>query len=272
MDVRTALGLPRWGARALVVGLATSLLPIGAAAFGQIPPAAQPKAPPRGPSANSAPQPQAGARTIAQPPAAEAQAPQLIYSPWTKVCLKGQEANAPQACFTAKDGRVESGMLVVGAVLIEPEGEAKKFLRITLPLGMQLSEGTRVIVDKSQPLTAPYSTCLANGCMADYVASEELIGNMKSGEGLVVQGTNNQGQVIRLVVPLNDFGKAYDGPPTDPKVSEQQQKKLRDDLQKRAEEAREKLEEQQQKRLQDDMQKRAEEVREKLLESLRPSR
>jgi invasion protein IalB len=264
MDVRTALGLPRWGARALMLGLTTSMLPIGTMAFAEAPPTAQPKEPTRGPLAKSVPLPQADPRrTEAKPPVAEAQAPQLIYSPWMKVCLKGQEANARQACFTTKDGRVESGMLVVAAALIEPDG-AGKFLRITLPLGMQLLQGTRIIVDKGEPLTAPYGSCLANGCMADYGASQELIGNMKGGEALMVQGINSQGQVMSLVLPLAGFGNAYDGPPTDPKASEQQQKKLRDDLQKRAEEAREKLEEQQHKRLQDDMQKRAEEAREKL--------
>ena len=43
----------------------------------------------------------------------------------------------------------------------------------------------------------------------------------------------------------SDFAKAYDGPPTDPKVFEEQQKKLQDELQKRAEDARKRLESQQ---------------------------
>ena len=30
---------------------------------------------------------------------------QLIYQPWTKFCMKGQDANAKQVCFTGKDGR-----------------------------------------------------------------------------------------------------------------------------------------------------------------------
>ena len=96
---------------------------------------------------------------------------QLIYSPWTKFCLKGQEANAKQVCFTGKDARIESGMPVVAAVLIEPEGEPKKILRVTLPLGMQLVHGTRVIIDQNQPMTAPYVICFTNGCMADYEAT-----------------------------------------------------------------------------------------------------
>ena len=81
------------------------------------------------------------------------EAPQLIYSPWTKFCLKGQEANAKQVCFTGKDGRVESGQPVVAAVLIEPDGEPRKILRVTLPLGMSLQPGTRVIIDQGQPMT-----------------------------------------------------------------------------------------------------------------------
>jgi invasion protein IalB len=252
MNVRIASGPARPGARALVLALTTTVLAItlGATAFAQAPPAApaQPKAAPRPPAAaapKGAPQPQKPAEAPQQPSAGEAQQPQLIYSPWTKFCLKGQEANAQQVCFTGKDGRIESGMPVIAAVLIEPEGDAKKVLRVTLPLGMQLPQGTRVIVDQGQPMNAPYIICFTNGCMADYEASAELIGKLKKGQGLVVQGINSQGQPISLVLPLTDFGKAYDGPPTDPKVFEEQQKKLQDDLQKRAEEARKKLEGQQ---------------------------
>jgi invasion protein IalB len=249
MNVRIASGSARPGARALAQSasaLTTALLAIAVCttAFAQAPPPAQPKAAPRPPAAKAPP---AQKPPEAPPPAAnEAQQPQLIYSPWTKFCLKGQEANAQQVCFTGKDGRIESGMPVVAAVLIEPEGQdAKKVLRVTLPLGMQLPQGTRVIVDQGQPMNAPYIICFTNGCMADYEASAELIGKLKKGQGLVVQGMNSQGQPISLVLPLNDFGKAYDGPPTDPKVFEEQQKKLQDDLQKRAEEARKKLEAQQ---------------------------
>jgi len=220
--------------------------------------------PPPAPAAPAAPKP-APAKKPAKPPAAPAQAAppaegqppaqgqaqgggdqvQLIFSPWTKFCLKGQEANAKQVCFTGKDARIESGMPVVAAVLIEPEGEPKKILRVTLPLGMQLVHGTRVIIDQNQPMTAPYVICFTNGCMADYEANADMIAKMKSGQGLVVQAINSTGQPISLVLPLTDFAKAYDGPPTDPKVFEEQQKKLQEELQRRADEARKKLESQQ---------------------------
>ena len=130
-------------------------------------------------------------------------------------------------------------------MLIEPDGEPRKILRITLPLGMSLQPGTRAIIDQGQPMTAPYVICFNNGCMADYEASQALVDTMKKGQGLVVQGINGAGQPISLVLPLNDFAKAYDGPPTDPVELEKRKKQLQEEMQRRGEELRKKLEGQQ---------------------------
>jgi invasion protein IalB len=223
---------------------------VGSVAFAQVPPAAQQKAapvkpPPATPATPATPK--AGATTQQKPgdapaPSDAGQPPQLVFSAWEKVCKNAQETNGQPFCYTAKDGRFESGMLAISAALIEPEADQRKILRVTLPLGVLLPQGTRVIVDQGQPMSAPYVICLLNGCVAEYEASAELVGKMKKGQGLMVQGVGAQGQVVSLGVPLTDFSKAYDGPPTDQKVFEDQQKKLQDDLQRRAEEARKKLE------------------------------
>ena len=171
------------------------------------------------------------------------QQPHLMYSPWIKICNKNQQdPKAKQVCVTAKDGRLENGMPVAAIALIEPEGADKKLLRVTVPLGMQLQHGTRMIVDQEQPLTAPYFMCFPNGCMADYEATNDVIGKLKKGKQITIQAINMNGTPISLPLPLVDFAKAHDGPPTDPKVFEEQQRKLQEELQKKAEEARKKLE------------------------------
>ena len=263
MNFRTLAGSVGPRGRLLAFLAATALaVPFAVTAQAQAPEAA-PKAPakkkaaPKAPAAAPAPAAQAPAPAPAQqaPPAQQGQAQppaqggqpqqdqvQLIYAPWTKFCLKGQDANAKQVCFTGKDGRIESGQPVVAAVIIEPEGEPKKILRVTLPLGMQLVHGTRIIVDGNPPLQSPYVICFANGCMSDYDATPELLANMKKGQNLVVQAINANGAPLTLPLPLAEFAKAYDGPPTDPKVFEENQKKLQEELQKRADEARKRLE------------------------------
>ena len=207
----------------------------------------RPEGRPEGARCGPGPGRPAGPAAAAGAPAAGAQPPdqqvQLIYAPWTKFCLKGQDAGAKQVCFTGKDGRIESGQPVIAAVIIEPEGEPKKILRVTLPLGMQLVHGTRIIVDANAPQQSPYVICFQNGCMSDYEATPELIASLKKGQNLVVQAINSNGAPLTLPLPLvGEFAKAYDGPPTDPKVFEENQKKLQEELQKRAEEQRKKLE------------------------------
>jgi len=163
-----------------------------------------------------------------QPPAQQPEGPELIFTPWSKFCQPaGQEANAKQICFTGKEGRVATGQPVVAAVVIEPEGEPRKILRITLPLGMSLQPGTRAIIDQGQPMTAPYVICFPGGCVADYEASQALIDAMKKAQGLAVQGINGAGQAISLVLPLGDFAKAFDGPPIDEETLKRRDEELR---------------------------------------------
>jgi hypothetical protein len=94
-------------------------------------------------------------------------------------------------------------------------------------------------------MNGPYVICFTNGCMADYEATPDLINKLSKGHDLIVQAINANNQPISLNLPLTDFNKAHTGPPTDPKVFEEQQKKLQEELQKRADEARKKLEDQQ---------------------------
>ena len=168
--------------------------------------------------------------------------PPVVYSPWTKFC--GKDNNNPQAkevCLTVKEARLETGQFLAGAALIEQTGEEKKLFRITLPLGMQIPQGTRMLLDKEEPMQGRYIVCLPNGCMADFDVNKDFVGKLKKGQQLVLQGINLPGQAATYMLPLADFAKANEGPATDPKKFEEDQKKLQDELQKKAEEARKRL-------------------------------
>ena len=236
MDHRNRLAGPLGRALiAAVVAAGLSAAPVMAPqALAQTKPAAKKPAP----AAKPAPQEQA---QPAQPQQQAAAPPQLMYSPWVKFCGKNQETNNKEVCVVTKDGKLENGMPVAIVQLFEPEGQPK-VLRVTVPLGMQLQHGTRLILDQDQPLQSPFKICFPVGCMSDYAVTDEMLGKMKKGKMMTVQAINMQGTPISLPMPLNDFAKALEGPATDPKVFEAQQKKLQEELQKKAEEARKKLE------------------------------
>jgi invasion protein IalB len=146
---------------------------------------------------------------------------QLIISPWTRFCAKGlteqsSEIGTKKVCFTASDGHLTSGQKLVIALLIEPEGGDTKLLRVTLPLGVSLVPGARVVIDETEAMTAPYVACLSrNGCMADYKADADLIEKLKNGRSLAIQAFD-KGRPISFTLPLAGFANAYDGPASDP--------------------------------------------------------
>jgi len=147
--------------------------------------------------------------------------PQLTYSSWNKVCGKGADTKNKQVCVTTKDGRLENGMPAAIVQLFEPEGESK-IMRVTLPLGMQLRHGTRVVIDQGQPVQAPYKICFPVGCMSDYPITDDLLAKMKDGQTITLQAINMQGKPISVPLPLTDFAKAYEASPTQSKLEKSQ--------------------------------------------------
>ena len=216
-----ALSIPATVALALMVGLH---------ALAQQPPTNLP-----GPPAQAAPPPTGGEAqqgVSGETMQSGQQQMQLIFTPWTKYCAEGlagksSEIQAKEVCFTASDGHLTSGEKVAIALLIEPEGNADAtLLRVTLPLGVALVPGARIVIDEKEAMTAPFVVCLPkNGCMADYKADADLIAKLKKGRTLAIQAFD-KGRPISFTLPLTDFAKAYDGPPSDPTGLNEQQEGL----------------------------------------------
>jgi invasion protein IalB len=244
MDHRNASGRP-W-ARALTATFAAAVLFAGASdALAQAPkkpaaapakPAAPAQAPAAAPGAPASPD-QAAAGT--------GQQPQLIYTPWTKLCQKGAETQNKQVCVVNAQARLETGQPVVMAQVVEPEG-AERVLRVVLMIPVRVGSGTRLLLDQQELARGAFSLCAPYmGCNSDYKLDDATIAKLKKGKTIDVQAVNVFNEIVNLPVPLTDFATAYDGPPLDPKAFEEQQHKLQEELQKKAEEARKKMESQQ---------------------------
>jgi invasion protein IalB len=229
--------------RALTVAAAI-LLAGTATAFAQ----GNTKKPPAKPAAPAA---QPAAPAPAQAPAAPngQQAagggqPQLIYTPWTKLCQKGAETNNKEVCVVNTQARLETGQPVVMAQIVDAEG-AEKIMRVVLMIPVRVQSGTRLLLDGQELQRGAFALCAPYmGCNSDFKADDALIAKLKKGKSLDVQAVNVFNEIVNLPLPLAEFAQAYDGPPLDPKAFEEQQKKLQEELQKKAEEARKRMESQ----------------------------
>ena len=233
-------------ARAALLGLAG----LGLAAA---PALAQPKKPAA--PAPAAPAPTAPGTPAANTPAAQT-GPQIVavksepsQADWTKVCGKDQ-GSGTDICYTTRDFVSDQGQPVLAVAVYEMKNAAQKqevrVVRYLLPLGLLLQPGIRFNVDGQQGTPGKFAVCFPNGCFAEAGGVDAgVIAAMKKGTTLSVSVQNQTQREVTFAVPLAGFGKAFDGPAIDPKVLEEQQKKLQAELEKRSEDMRKKLEQQQ---------------------------
>jgi invasion protein IalB len=159
--------------------------------------------------------------------AANTDLPELIYTPWTKFCLK-------ESCFVGRDGHSDPDCgPVVSVVLIARSKDLKTTLHVTLPARVNTERGVHIVIDDAQPIERPFVGCFANGCMAEYEAGQELIHQLKHGRDLKLQALDKANSPITITVPLADFANAYDGEPQEPKVFEMTTKKLQANIEER---------------------------------------
>ena len=186
---------------------------------------------------------QAAKPDAAKPPAVNKVELKAMQKSWTKVC--GKDPGAKQEiCYTTRDfGQNENQPPVMALAVYDPKGQKTKVVRLLLPVALLLQSGFRFSIDKSATQDGSFEICFPNGCFAQANIDARALARLKKGKEMNVFVKNQVGLEVVFVVPLDGFGKAFDGAPIDPKVLEEQQKSLRDELEKRAAEQRKKLEE-----------------------------
>jgi invasion protein IalB len=225
------------------IGLA-ALMYLAAAAPGLAQQQPQPRQQrPAQPAQPAQPQPQAQPQQAAPAAGTVVQVKAEPSQPdWTKVCGKDQAANT-EVCYTTRDFVSDQGQPVLAVAVYDAKGpQSQKIVRFLMPLGLLLQPGVRFAVDQGQATPGRYAICFPNGCFAEAPGlKDDVVNQMKKGTTLNVSVQNQAMREVTFAVPLAGFGKAFDGPPVDPKVLAEQQEKLQAELQKRSEEMRQRL-------------------------------
>ncbi len=208
------------------------------------PRAAQPR--PAAPAAPAAPAP---APAGPQGQAAQNAGPTIVQlkaepaqPDWTKICGKDPNNNI-EICYTTRDFVSDQGQPVLAVAVYEVKSQPpQRFMRFLMPLSLLIQPGIRFAIDQGQPVQGRYTLCLPNGCFAEAQVKDDVTNAFKKGTTLNISAQNPTGRELTCAVPAAGFAKSFDGPPVDPKVLEDQQKKLQEELQKRSDELRKRLE------------------------------
>jgi len=143
-------------------------------------------------------------------PRGQHQMRELTYSPWRKLCFKvARNPDTKIVCRTTITGAWDTGQVAIRFDLIEREGDAAARLQIFVPTGLYLQPGIKLTVDGGSPVQVPYVICLSNACVAGNVADPRFVGDLETGQNLVLEAVNPNILTVSASLPLNGFANVH---------------------------------------------------------------
>jgi invasion protein IalB len=153
---------------------------------------------------------------------------------WTKLCttamaLKSEQTERSESkrlCLTQQEiAFVENERLPIGIGVREIEGDADRFLMITVPSRISKADGLRALVySKDQwskvlnrmgedtfitSLDLETKVCNPGGCTAETDIQPAVIQELRNEGGLIVLAKDTREKPVKLMVPLHGFNAAY---------------------------------------------------------------
>lgn len=188
----------------------------------------------------------AGAIAVAGTSSVSAQQAQQPESAWVKVC-NTDPSTKKEVCLITQELRTDKGQFLASVAIREISGEERKVLLSAVPLGMLIQPGLRIQIDGGKQQQARYSICFPNACYAEMVVDAAFVKQLKAGGMLKMATLNQQGKPVNFNMSLSGFTATYDGDGLDPQALQQKQQELQEELNRKAQAARERLIEEQRK-------------------------
>ena len=131
-----------------------------------------------------------------------------VHGAWQVYChtppgAKEEKCSLVQS-VTAED-RPNVGVTVL---LFRAIGENKKLLRVTVPLGVLLTQGLGLRIDGQDVGNVPFLSCSRRGCVAEAVLEDEIVAKLKKGETAVFIIFDTPEAGIGIPVALQGFSEA----------------------------------------------------------------
>ncbi|MEX2128315.1 MAG: invasion associated locus B family protein [Xanthobacteraceae bacterium] len=133
-----------------------------------------------------------------------------VHGDWQIRCDTPPGAQSEQCALiqsvTAED-RPNVGLTVI---VLKTADQKSRLMRVLAPLGVLLPSGLGLKIDQVDVGRAGFVRCLPNGCVAEVVMDDKLIGQLKAGQlaTFIIFQTPEEG--IGIPLSLSGFGAGYD--------------------------------------------------------------
>jgi invasion protein IalB len=153
------------------------------------------------------------AQVAAVPPAAGEPAVRSTHGDWQIRCDTPAGSQSEQCVlmqFVTAEDRDNVGLTVI---ILKTADRQARIMRILAPLGVLLPSGLGLRIDQSDMGRAGFVRCLPNGCVAEVILSDQLLGSLRSGQTatFIISQTPEEG--IGIPISLAGFGPGFDALP-----------------------------------------------------------
>lgn len=190
--------------------------------------------------------PKAAAQKAPAAPAADASANPAPAPAWIKEC--GQDPQSKKKlCITSQELRAETNQFIASLQIRQLEGDPKMALTAIVLTGQLIQPGLLVQVDQNKAVPLKYVICDPSVCYAQAEIDAPFAASLKKGNKVAAITMNPQGKPMVFPFALTGFTKTFEGEGLDRAAGKARRDALQEQLQKNAEENRQKLIDQQNK-------------------------
>ena len=133
-----------------------------------------------------------------------------VHGDWQIRCDTPPGAQAEQCALiqsVVAEDRSNAGLTVI---VLKTADQKSKLMRVVAPLGVLLPSGLGLKLDNVDVGRAGFVRCLPNGCVAEVVMDEKLLGQLRTAKTatFIIFETPEEG--IGFPLSLNGIGEGYD--------------------------------------------------------------
>ena len=133
-----------------------------------------------------------------------------VHGDWQIRCDTPAGAKTEQCALiqsVVAEDRSNAGLTVI---ILKTADQKSKLMRVVAPLGVLLPSGLGLKLDNADVGRAGFVRCLPNGCVAEVVMDDKLLGQLKSAKTatFIIFETPEEG--IGFPLSLNGLGDGYD--------------------------------------------------------------
>jgi invasion protein IalB len=143
-------------------------------------------------------------------PAAAQGVVKSVFGEWQIRCDTPPGAQSEQCVLLQSVQAEDRPNVGLTVIVLKTSDQKSRLLRVLAPLGVLLPAGLGLKIDDQDIGRAGFVRCLPNGCVAEVVMDEALVGRLKTGKlaTFIIFQTPEEG--IGVPLSLNGFGPGFD--------------------------------------------------------------